>query len=307
MDRLERDKLRREPLGIGEMLREARERRRVSLEQAAQETRIRSGHLLALEEEDFSELPAPVFTRGLLRTYCRYLGLNEEQVTSLLDDRRVLSTVAGVRPEAKRLRGAGTGAQRTLALVATFVTFVGLAYYLYAQYTAFLASEADLRATTPIVSQVSLAASTPSPRPTTSAVPGAATPTSLASPAASTPIPAREAVSTPTPKPVTTALPVAQTLVPGRSPTPGPTRTPTPAQTITVEARFTGDCWIHVEVDDKLVGVETLHAGDRRVWTGRKVYLWVGNGAAVNVTFNGKSLGPLGAQGQVVHTTWTAS
>ena len=39
---------------------------------------------------------------------------------------------------------------------------------------------------------------------------------------------------------------------------------------------------------------------------GKKVFLWTGNAAGVEVTYNGKSLGKLGARGELVRVTWTA-
>lgn len=61
---------------IGSTLREARERRRVGLDQAEAETKIRARYLRALEEEDFVSLPGPTYVKGFLRTYADYLGLD---------------------------------------------------------------------------------------------------------------------------------------------------------------------------------------------------------------------------------------
>lgn len=63
---------------LGNNLREARQRRRIDLVAAEQDTKIRSKYLAALESEDFEVLPGPVFVRGFLRTYSRYLGLDPQ-------------------------------------------------------------------------------------------------------------------------------------------------------------------------------------------------------------------------------------
>lgn len=63
---------------LGNNLREARQRRRIDLVAAEQDTKIRSKYLAALETEDFDILPGPVFVRGFLRTYSRYLGLDSQ-------------------------------------------------------------------------------------------------------------------------------------------------------------------------------------------------------------------------------------
>ncbi len=64
-------------MGIGERLRAAREARGISLEEAAEGTRIKRVYLEALENETFSLLPSPAHARGFMRRYARWLGLDE--------------------------------------------------------------------------------------------------------------------------------------------------------------------------------------------------------------------------------------
>ena len=61
---------------IGNSLREARVRRGVDYAQAELATKIRGKYLRALEEEQFSLLPAQTYIKGFLRTYAEYLGLD---------------------------------------------------------------------------------------------------------------------------------------------------------------------------------------------------------------------------------------
>src|SRR4029077_19723325 len=61
---------------IGNSLREARVRRGVDFAQAELATKIRGKYLRALEEEQFSLLPAQTYIKGFLRTYAEYLGLD---------------------------------------------------------------------------------------------------------------------------------------------------------------------------------------------------------------------------------------
>ena len=68
---------------IGPRLRAAREARNLSVQQAADDTRISLRFLEALEREEFEALPAPVYVRGFLRSYANYLGLEPQ---SLLDE-----------------------------------------------------------------------------------------------------------------------------------------------------------------------------------------------------------------------------
>lgn len=63
---------------IGRALSEARLERNLSIEQVAEYTRISPRFLVALEREEFYELPAPVYVRGFLRSYANFLGLDPE-------------------------------------------------------------------------------------------------------------------------------------------------------------------------------------------------------------------------------------
>ncbi|MBI4671842.1 MAG: helix-turn-helix domain-containing protein [Chloroflexi bacterium] len=67
------------------MLQQARAARRISLNQAALETRIRSSVLEALERDDYAALPPRPFLRGLLRNYAQYLNLDAESVLDEYD------------------------------------------------------------------------------------------------------------------------------------------------------------------------------------------------------------------------------
>lgn len=61
---------------MGQRFKAAREKKRVSLSQAALKTRIKIQHLEAMERDDFSKMPAPIYARGFIRNYCEFLGLD---------------------------------------------------------------------------------------------------------------------------------------------------------------------------------------------------------------------------------------
>lgn len=65
---------------LGEMLQLARENKGIDLYRAERDTKIRLRYLAALEDSDFDELPAAVYTKGFLRNYAIYLGLDPEEV-----------------------------------------------------------------------------------------------------------------------------------------------------------------------------------------------------------------------------------
>jgi cytoskeletal protein RodZ len=68
---------------LGEVLRTAREARGVDLPRVERDTKIRARYLQALEDGDYAELPGAVYTKGFLRNYGAYLGLDTEYLIDL--------------------------------------------------------------------------------------------------------------------------------------------------------------------------------------------------------------------------------
>jgi len=70
-----------EPLPrLSERLYAARERKGVDLYRAERDTKIRARYLAALERGDDTDLPGAVYTKGFLRNYALYLGLDPDEV-----------------------------------------------------------------------------------------------------------------------------------------------------------------------------------------------------------------------------------
>ncbi len=95
------------PLGspartVGARLREAREKRGVSLRQIASSTRISVMSLEALERSDLSRLPGGIFTRAFIRAYAQEVGLDP--------DRTIQEFIAELPPDA------ATATARTVAM-----------------------------------------------------------------------------------------------------------------------------------------------------------------------------------------------
>ena len=65
--------------GFGDKLREARERRGLSLRQIANATKISMMTLEALERNDMKRLPGGIFTRAFVRSYALEVGLDPDQ------------------------------------------------------------------------------------------------------------------------------------------------------------------------------------------------------------------------------------
>jgi cytoskeleton protein RodZ len=77
---------------VGARLREAREKRGVTLRQIATSTRISVMSLEALERSDLSRLPGGIFTRSFIRAYAQEVGLDP--------DRTIQDFIAELPPEA---------------------------------------------------------------------------------------------------------------------------------------------------------------------------------------------------------------
>jgi cytoskeletal protein RodZ len=121
--------------GLGEEFRAAREARHLSLSDVSEQIHIRTVYLQCLEDEDWSAIAAPVYVRGFIRTYARFLGLHGEQAVAIFNesigataarpDERVVTTVPRRRPSV----WLWVAAAAALALVA----FVGYNFYQFEQ------------------------------------------------------------------------------------------------------------------------------------------------------------------------------
>lgn len=130
------ERLRREgpPDGIGTRLRDRRIERALSLVEVERDTRINREYLAAIEAERFDVLPAPVYARGFVRSYARYLGLPEHEALAAMPREMPrpegLEPLPGLRvrePSAlpqiePRLLGIGAAALLVIALIAFAVT-----------------------------------------------------------------------------------------------------------------------------------------------------------------------------------------
>jgi Helix-turn-helix domain len=95
--------------GIGATLREARNRRKVELSEVEAAIKIRPRFLRAMENEEWDVLPGGAYTRGFIRTYAAYLGLDGER---LADQHKRETGTGGGDPVPKRVEPVPTGARR---------------------------------------------------------------------------------------------------------------------------------------------------------------------------------------------------
>jgi cytoskeletal protein RodZ len=71
---------------MGAYLRAARSRRRVSIDRAAEQTRIRADFLMRMESDEFDFL-APAYVRGFLKNYARFLRVDPDPLLEEFDTR----------------------------------------------------------------------------------------------------------------------------------------------------------------------------------------------------------------------------
>ncbi|HEY0510818.1 MAG TPA: helix-turn-helix domain-containing protein [Thermoanaerobaculia bacterium] len=67
---------------FGDWLRRQRELREISLRDIADRTKISLRYLEAMEADRFDLLPAPIFAKGFLKEYARYVGLSPDDVVN---------------------------------------------------------------------------------------------------------------------------------------------------------------------------------------------------------------------------------
>jgi len=251
---------------LGETLRQARLDKSVSLADAARDTRIRRSYLEALEAEDVASLPPAVYTRGFLRTYAEYLGLNAQAMVDLYQPPARREPSPQLRPAVPRVAIPRQIPLRPVMYGISgiaFVAAIGFAWNWYQDVQHTLnQGDSSLRARV----------GTPTPG-------GARLPTAF-------PI-----VASPSPTAVTT---------------PEPTPSPTPTiDGILVEFRTTSRVYVEAAVDGQQVVAETLAPGTQRTLplAQNSVIMRTSNGSAVDVTVNGVHQDPQAAT-EPVELTW---
>ncbi len=123
---------------LGDALRAQRERMGITLEQAAEDTRIRDKFLRALESGDYQTLPGVVYTKGFLRNYADYLGLARDELIAQFQAERGAPdgprSFEPMRPIIRRSVILTPAVLVPIGVLAAVALFVG---YLYYQFTTF--------------------------------------------------------------------------------------------------------------------------------------------------------------------------
>lgn len=70
---------------LGAALKQERERQGLSLEVVMESTKISRSNIVAIENGDRSALPHPVYAKGFIKSYARFLGLDHEEFSMVVD------------------------------------------------------------------------------------------------------------------------------------------------------------------------------------------------------------------------------
>jgi len=128
---------------VGGILKKARQEKNLSLEEIEKALKIRKSYLEALESSDYAHLPAPVFMKGFLKAYARFLGLKETEVIAFW--RREYDENArfkkGAQPPPQPLKKVKVILTPGLIVgLFAIIGVVGFLIYIYSQYSSFALS-----------------------------------------------------------------------------------------------------------------------------------------------------------------------
>jgi cytoskeleton protein RodZ len=253
---------------VGARLREAREKRGVSLRQIANSTRISVMSLEALERSDLARLPGGIFTRAFIRAYAEEVGLDP--------DRMIQDFIAELPPEAAtatahpkmvedggELESERTAVATFMRLMLVSIPIIGLIIYYGTHRLPTLPNSDRGR-------------------------PGADDHGTRTA----------EPVRTSAVAPIQHAAPPA-IVAPQAMPQ---------AAGLSIEMTPTASCWVSVTADDEPAFSGLMNAGDRRMVTAKQqVLISVGDAGAFSYTVNGVKGRPLGVPGEVASKRITVS
>lgn len=284
---------------FGENLRREREMRGIPLEEISAATKISVRFLNDLENNDFADIPGGIFTRGFIRAYAGYLGLDLEQVMSEYE--------AEAQPqdyELDRLVSANRRRQQRRPIrvvplaVAAILLASGYALFRYAHRAA------DAPAPPPPAAPdqpPAAAVRQPSGPQPSSVTPSTALPASNVAaslPSSTAPNPAAGSSpgeANPAAAPNASAAPAAaQPGAIGR------------ADDLVLQVAATERVWVSVETDGKDSWQRTLDPNDVTTLKAKDYFdLTTGNAQGLVLTLNGETLKPLGREGEVkkIHLT----
>ena len=292
---------------IGETLRRERLGRGLDLNQVSRDTRITIRFLESIEADRFDKLPGGVFTRSFVRQYARVLGLDEDEIAAELQ--RVLGAqeesaqpaAAPPEPEIRMPKVAqweGFGQRfrpsSSLPALAMVVVVMLICSGIYTWWQTSRTKPA-VSETPAVATEANRAPAAHAAAPVSSA---AVAPEQTAPEASRSPVAAP--ATPPVAAPVTSAA--AKTELPSAQPPAEPISSALgdPAGPMHVALKATEPTWVAITLDGKRVYSGILQPNESKTLNASgAMHVLVGNAGGLDVTYNGKPLGPLGTKGQV--------
>jgi cytoskeletal protein RodZ len=276
---------------FGAQLREARERKGISLRQIAASTKISVAALERLERNDVSKLPGGIFSRAFVRSYAAEVGLDPDETVKHFLERfgGELSDSAPTFPSAPVLRPAGAGrssgaygGSRDAPALTDEVDF-----------------ESKQRMASVVLKLVLVSV------PVAAALIYYTSRGSAPPPQASEPLPTESAAAAVAEAEATEPAPPPATrpeagLVPAVSQETPVTSSTEAGAPLRLEIAPTADCWVRLTLDGEVAVARVIAAGERETREFREAaLLQVGNAGACAIAINGQPTKPLGTDRQV--------
>ncbi len=133
-----------ESLTLGEKLKKLRSDFRMSLLEVSRATRIQVKYLEFLESGAYDKLPADVYVRGFLRSYARYLNIDEQAFIKLYERERNIQENLGreTSPHISRMLAPASFviSSRSLIMGAIVLLLGGAFLYIYQEFKSFAAT-----------------------------------------------------------------------------------------------------------------------------------------------------------------------
>src|SRR5579862_932802 len=269
---------------LGRKLREARERKGVSLRQIANSTKIAVSVLDGLERNDISKLPGGIFGRAFVRSFATEVGLDPEATIQEFIAQYRDESVAVGHPASEQIED-NEALESNRRMASTFLGLIAISIPVAAAITYF--GFAERREAVAIERHV----------PTPSAPDASAALAAQASPLAAAANGGNEGIVPATPAPDT----VPSTSAPTTSAPPAAAASNPAGERFVVAISASRPCWVSATVDGQKQLERLLAAGDERTFdVPGELVLSVGDAGALSVTINGAAARPLGRAGEVL-------
>lgn len=116
---------------IGNLIKEARARKKLSVARLSSRTKIKQSYILAIEAEEWNKLPSLSVTQGFVKNIAAALEIDVEQAAALLRRDFVAQQQTSVT------RRAAIWTPRATVITIAGVVVVLLAFYLFKQYSTY--------------------------------------------------------------------------------------------------------------------------------------------------------------------------